>query len=403
MKIPFSPPFIDDDVKQEVLDTLESGWITTGVKVMQLQDEVATYCNVEASLGVSSATSGLMLVLHWLGVTTGDEVILPAYTYCATALAVMHLGAVPIMVDVKEDFTISVAAIEAAISTKTKAIIAVDFAGWPCSYDAIYALIKQPSIIQKFSPSNSIQKQLGRIMVLADAAHSLGAFYKGKPSGSLADMTVFSFHAVKNITTAEGGLICLNMPAPFNNLAIYQTLRLWSLNGQTKDAFTKTQSASWKYDVIYPGFKMNLPDVLAAIGLAQFRKYKTHILPQRKIIFDTYNSLFEKKSWAVMPPFLQQDAVSSYHIYPIRIRGISELQRDQIMDIVLSQGIGVNVHFIPLPMLTLFKDKGYCIADYPISYQQYACEISLPIYPQLSSKNCQSIAKVLIEAVEQIL
>ena len=403
MKIPFSPPFIDDDVKQEVADTLNSGWITTGPKVKQLQDEVAAFCRVEAALGVNSATSGMMLVLHWLGVTRGDEVIIPAYTYCATALAVMHLGAVPVMVDIQEDFTISVAAIEAAITTKTKAIITVDFGGWPCAYDDIYATIQQPSVKNKFSASGTVQQQLGRIMILADAAHSLGASYKGLPSGSLADITVFSFHAVKNITTAEGGLICLNMPAPFNNQAIYQTLRLWSLNGQTKDAFTKTQSSSWKYDIVYPGFKMNLPDVLAAIGLAQFRKYNTQLLADRKRIFDTYHTLFEKQTWALRPPFIQQDITSSYHLYPLRINGISEEQRDRVMDIVLGQGIGVNVHFIPLPLLTLFKEKGYNIQHYPVAYHQYAGEISLPIYPQLSEEDCYAVAYAVINAVEQVI
>ncbi len=240
MNIPFSPPFIDDDVKQEVLSALESGWITTGPKVKELEQEISGFCNVEASVAVNSATSGLMLMLHWFGVKKNDEVIIPAYTYCATALAVMHAGAKPVMVDVGNDFNIDINKIEQAITSRTKAIILVDFAGWPCNYDGVYQLVKSERIQAKFKPFGTVQKQLNRIFILADAAHSFGAVYKNKMTGSLADASVFSFHAVKNLTTAEGGMICLNFPAPFNNKELYKTLRLWTLNGQTKDAFTKS-------------------------------------------------------------------------------------------------------------------------------------------------------------------
>jgi len=225
MKISFSPPYIDNDIKEEVNKVMDSGWITTGAKVKELEDAVAGYCGVEKALAVNSATSALMLVLHWLGVKPGDEVIVPAYTYCATALAVMHAGATPVMVDVRDDFNIDPALIKKAITQKTKAIISVDIAGWPCDYNAIYNIINEASVVSMFIPGSSVQQQLGRIMLIADAAHSFGAKYKNKPAGQLADITVFSFHAVKNITTAEGGIICLQMPLPFDNNSIYATLR----------------------------------------------------------------------------------------------------------------------------------------------------------------------------------
>ncbi|HRI22532.1 MAG TPA: aminotransferase class I/II-fold pyridoxal phosphate-dependent enzyme, partial [Panacibacter sp.] len=227
MQIPFSPPYIDQDIIDEVTDTLKSGWITTGPKAKLLEEEIAAFCNVENALTVSSATSAMMLALHWFGVTRGDEVIIPAYTYCATALAVMHIGATPVMVDVCEDFNIDPEKIKQAITAKTKAVISVDFSGWPCNYDAINDLLEDETIKQKFTPSNQKQQALGRILLLSDAAHALGAVYNNMPVSKCADITVFSLHAVKNVTSAEGGIICLNMRLPFNNLEIYNTLRLY--------------------------------------------------------------------------------------------------------------------------------------------------------------------------------
>lgn len=403
MKIPFSPPYIDNDVKQEVLSVLNSGWITTGPKVKELEQLVSEFCGVEAALGVNSATSGMMLSLHWFGVKEGDEVIIPAYTYCATALAVIHLKATPVMVDVTEDFTIDIARIKEVITPKTKAILLVDYAGWLCDYDEVVKLVNQPHIKKQFTAENETQQQLGRLLVLADAAHSFGGVYKNKQSGSLADITVFSFHAVKNLTTAEGGMICLNMPEPFDNEKIYQTLRLWSLNGQTKDALTKSKSGAWKYDIVYAGFKMNLPDVLAAIGLAQFRKYKDDLLIERKRVFDTYDKLLFPYNWAILPPFHKEGCSPSYHLYPLRIRGITEQQRDAIIDCITDKGVSVNVHFIPLPMLSAFKEKGYNIKNYPQAYLQYANEISLPIYPQLSPLDCLAVINAVIESVKSTM
>ncbi|HVX51273.1 MAG TPA: DegT/DnrJ/EryC1/StrS family aminotransferase, partial [Chitinophagaceae bacterium] len=389
MKIPFSPPYIDEDVIAEVTDSLQSGWITTGPKVLQLENEVAAYCNAEKALAVNSATSAMMLVLHWFGVTRGDEVIVPAYTYCATALAVMHVGATPVMVDIDNDFNIDAAKIKAAITGKTKAVIAVDIGGWPCNYNAITKVIQDEK--HKFAPRTNTQKQLGRLLLMADAAHSFGAVYNNKVTGTLADITVFSFHAVKNVTTAEGGIICLHMPVPFDNKELYKTLRLWSLNGQTKDAFTKSRAGGWKYDIVYPGFKMNMPDVLAAIGLAQIRKYGTMLLRERKRVFDVYTAAFSRHSWAIIPPFEKAGCTSSYHLYALRVSNITEQQRDEIIEYITAKGVAVNVHFIPMPLLTVFKNAGYNIADYPETYLMYSGEISLPVYPQLTDGQCKFV------------
>ncbi|WP_207493439.1 DegT/DnrJ/EryC1/StrS family aminotransferase [Aridibaculum aurantiacum] len=403
MKIPFSPPYIDDDIKQEVLSALDSGWITTGPKVKALEQETAAYAGVEHVLCVNSATSGLMLVLHWLGIGRGDEVIVPAYTYCATALAVMHVGATPVMVDVKDDFNIDPATVKAAITTRTKAIIAVDFAGWPCDYNALFAIVTDDTTKQVFQPVGAVQEQLGRIAVIADAAHSIGAEYENRRVGSLADLTVFSFHAVKNITTAEGGAICITLPAPFDNQQVYQTLRLWTLNGQTKDAFTKSQAGGWKYDIVYAGFKINMPDICAAIGLAQLRKYDSQLWLERKRVFETYSKAFAKYEWAELPPYEMEGARCSYHLYPIRIKNITEQQRDRVMEVIAANDVSVNVHFIPLPLLSLFKEKGYSIDDYPVTYLNYSTEISLPIYPQLTDEICSLIIETVANAYKQIV
>jgi dTDP-4-amino-4,6-dideoxygalactose transaminase len=402
MNIPFSPPFIDDEVKAEVMSALDSGWITTGPKVKALEEETARYAGIEHALCVNSATSGLMLVLHWLGVGPGDEVIIPAYTYCATALAVMHVGAKPVMVDIADDFNLDPVQVRAAITERTKVIMPVDFAGWPCNYDSLYSTVNDRAIKQKFTPKKDIQEKLGRIAIVSDAAHSFGAAYKGRRCGSLADITVFSFHAVKNLTTAEGGAICITMPAPFVNADIYKTLRLWTLNGQTKDAFSKSQAGGWRYDVVYPGFKMNMPDVCAAIGLAQIRKYDDCILEERKRVFDYYQKFFSNKVWAETPPFQKEGYSPSYHLYPLLIKNIGEEQRDKIIELISAEGVAVNVHFVPLPMLTVFKERGFAIYDFPVSYQKFSREVSLPIYPQLDNNTCFRIVSVVQDAVLKV-
>ena len=400
--IRFSPPYIDDDIINEVTAILQSGWLTTGPATRQLEKEIASFCNIDHALAVNSATSGMILMLHWYGIKEGDEVIVPAYTYCATALAVMHVGAKPVMVDVGNDFNIDCNKIKEAITDKTKAIIAVDFAGWPCDYDGIYSIVNDEEIKKKFRPSSEVQRQLGRIMIMDDAAHALGATYKNKPIGSCADITVFSLHAVKNITSAEGGVIAINLPAPFNNEEVYNTLRIWSLNGQTKDAFTKTKAGAWQYDVIYPGFKMNMPDVLAAVALAQIKKYENLLLIERKRVFDFYTNIFSKYEWAICPPYQQSGCASSCHLYPLRIKNGTEEERNKIIEGISGRSVAVNVHFTPLPMLTVFKQAGYKIEEYPSSYNLYSNEISLPIYPQLTNDQCRTVTEAVIESVKEL-
>jgi dTDP-4-amino-4,6-dideoxygalactose transaminase len=403
MKIPFSPPYIDNDVINEVVDALQSGWITTGPKVKALEQEIKQFTGAKEVLCVNSWTSGAIMMLKWWGVKEGDEVIVPAYTYCATALAVMHAGAKPVMVDSGDDFNISIEAIRKAITPKTKAIIPVDIAGFPCGYNAIMKLVNELKIKDLFTPETENQQKLGRVLVLNDAAHSLGAWYEiGKNrTGSETDIAIFSLHAVKNITTAEGGAICLNLPEPFDNAALYQELRMMSLNCQTKDAFSKSKAGGWRYDVIGFGMKINMADVNAAIGLAQIRKYD-ELLKERKRVFQLYNEAFSKYNWAVLPPKEKDGRETSYHLYALRIKNFTEEKRDAIIDEIAKQEVAVNVHFIPMPMLTFFKQQGYNIDDYPVAYDNFKREISLPIYPQLTNDQVQYVIEAVISAYEKV-
>jgi len=401
--IPFSPPYIDEDVTNEVMDSLRSGWITTGPKVKALEQEVAKLTGVKNVLCVNSATSAMMLMLHWFGIGKGDEVIIPAYTYCATALAVLHLGAKPVIVDVNKDFCINTEKIRKAITPRTKAVVPVDIGGYPCDYDEINKIVNDDEVKKMFISVNENQRMLGRIFVMADSAHSIGAFYKGKESGSLCDATVFSFHAVKNVTTAEGGAICLNLPGRFNNEELYQWLRLLSLNGQTKDAFTKSQGGNWKYDIVYPGFKINLNDLCAAVGLAQIRKYTNDLIQKRKKIFERYDDAFKAVGWAEIPPSLTNEKETSYHVYLLRINNITEEQRDNIIEEINKRGVSVNVHFIPLPMLKIFRDRNYNIEDYPVSYDNYSREITLPVYPQLTELELNTIISSVKDACKSVI
>jgi len=402
MKIPFSPPYIDQDVVNEVVDALQAGWITTGPKVKALENEIKRFTGTKEVLCVNSWTSGAIMMLKWWGVKEGDEVIVPAYTYCATALAVMHAGAKPVMVDSGDDFNISVEAIREAITSRTKAIIPVDIAGFPCDYNAIMKLVNEQEITAKFKPETENQRKLGRILVLNDAAHSLGAWYeKGIRTGSETDIAIFSLHAVKNVTTAEGGAICLNLPEPFDNAALYEELRMMSLNCQTKDAFSKSKAGGWRYDVIGFGMKINMADINAAIGLAQIRKYDV-LLKKRKRVFQLYNEAFSKYSWVILPPAKKDGRETSYHIYALRIKNITEEKRDAMIDEIAKQEVAVNVHFIPMPMLKFFKQQGYDIADYPVAYNNYKREISLPIYPQLTDEQVQYVIDTVITAYEKV-
>jgi len=399
--VPFSLPLIDEDVIAEVNDALtNTGWLTTGPKVRALEQEISKITGTPV-LCVNSWSSGAMLMLHWFGVGPGDEVVIPAYTYSATALCAMNLGATVIMVDVDDDFTISPERLRAAITPRTKAVIPVDMGGWPADYDAISAVLEAEDVRGLFTPATPRQQKLGRILVVADAAHSIGATYKGSPVGQQADAAVFSLHSVKNITTGEGGAICVNLPAPFDNDEEYTFLKAFALNGQTKSAFEKNVPGAWRYDIIDQGMKVNLPDIGAAIGLAQIRKYRSELLPGRKRIFARYQDAFAGYDWAIRPVEKDDERESSCHLYLLRIAGADESRRDAIITAISERGVGVNVHYIPMPMLTLFKNRGFDIADYPNTYSLYANEITLPLYNTLTDAEIDEVIAAVVSAVEK--
>ena len=402
--IPFSPPHIDQEIIDEVVAALKSGWITTGPRTKQFEKDLSAYNGNPNTLCLNSATAGLEIMLRWFGVGPGDEVIVPAYTYSATANVVMHTGARPVFCDVKiDDFNINPSCIEHLISERTKVIMPVDFGGMPCDFEEINALVRKESIQAKFKANGKNQEKLGRILVLSDAAHSIGARYQGKMTGTLTDVSVFSFHAVKNLTTAEGGAIALNLPEPFDNKAIYDALCISTLHGQNKDALAKMQKGNWKYDIIEPGYKCNMTDIMAAIGLVELRRYESFTLPRRKEIFDTYKSALSKYTWAEIAPYETDSKTSSYHLFPLRILGISEVQRDAIMQKIFDQDVSVNVHFIPVPMMSFYKEQGYSIANYPVTYYNFSREISLPVYIDLTNEQVQIVIDAVVSAVESIL
>src|SRR6056297_2161206 len=385
--IPFSPPRMDQKIVDEVTDTLLSGWITTGPKTKRFEKEISAYTGAKTTICFNSATAGIELVLRWFGVGEGDEVIIPAYTYCATANVVVHCGAKPVMVDTLPDsFNLDPEKVREAITDRTKVIVPVDIAGYPCNYDELIAIIHDEVTKARFSPHTPEQEMLGRIMLMADSAHGFGASYKGKKLGSIADGTAFSFHAVKNLTTAEGGAVCLNMPEPFDHDEMYRMLNLMSLHGQSKDALSKMQKGAWRYDVTIPGYKCNMTDIQAAIGLVELSRYDSETLPRRKELCALYDRGFSDKPWAIIPQFIDSDCETSYHLYQLRIAGVSEEQRDAIIQKIADRDIAVNVHFIPLPMLTAYKNMGYKMSDFPNAYAQYASEISLPLYYNLTDE-----------------
>lgn len=400
--IPFSPPRIDQKIIDEVVDTLKSGWITTGPKTLKFENNLTEYCGNKATVCVSAATPGISLVLSWLGIGEGDEVIIPSYTYCATGNTVIHSGAKLVMVDVNEDdFNINVQKIKEAVTDKTKVIMPVDIAGLPCDYDEIFEFINSPEIKSKFSPSNKIQEQLGRIAVVSDSAHSIGANYKGKKAGAIADISIFSFHAVKNLSTAEGGAIALNLPAPFDNEAIRKQMKTMTLHGQSKDAFSKMQVGAWRYDVIESGFKCNMTDIQASMGLVELARYEGN-LARRREIMEAYHKGFENQEWAKLPVFENKDKTSSFHLYLFRINNITESQRDEIIQEISKHEVAVNVHYMPVPMLTAFKDS-FDIKNFPQTYMNFACEITLPVYFTLTNEQVQIVIDTVTKSVNTVL
>jgi len=399
--IPFSPPRIDQKVIDEVTAALQSGWITTGPRTKLFEKKITEYCACKTTVAVNSWTMGMQVLLHWWGIGPGDEVILPAYTYCASANVIIHAGATPVMVDISlEDFNIDSEKIKQAITPKTKAIIAVDIAGFPCDYDEIYKVIEDAKV--HFSPNCDIQKQLGRILLISDAAHSFGAKMNGKISGSLADISCFSFHAVKNLTTAEGGAICFNLPESYDHDEIYRLFNTLILHGQSKDALAKAQKGNWRYDVEEPGFKCNMTDLQAAIGLVELERYQEN-LNRRKEIFEQYTNALSQFEWAITPKYVDDSKETCYHLYLLRIKEATESQRDEIMKHIFDQDVSVNVHFQPLPILTAYKKRGYKIEDYPETWNKYANEISLPVYFNLTDEQVKTVVNAVSNSVNKVM
>ncbi len=377
----------------------DTGWLTSGPKVKLFEEEISKLNKVSNTVCVNSWTSAAMLMLRWFGVGVGDEVIIPSYTYSATALCVLNIGAKPIMVDVLDDFTIDPNEIKEKVNNNTKVIIPVDIGGLPCNYGEINKIVSCDTVVSFFRPKSVNQQKLGRILIIGDAAHSIGATYKRMPIARATDMSLFSFHSVKNITTGEGGAISLNLPDDiFDSDEVYNDLKILSLNGQTKSAFQKNQVGGWRYDIINQGLKINMPDICAAIGLAQIKIYSDKLLPERKKIFKFYNEFFSKYDWALTPPTKDKFRETSYHLYMLRIRGFTEFERDKLIDTISSKGVAVNVHYIPMPLLTLFSELGYKISDYPNTLKLYSNEISLPVYNNISVDNLRYICKVILES-----
>lgn len=397
--IPFSPPRIDQKTIDAVTAVLESGWITSGPKVRLFEQKLSEYIGGAPVLALGSWTEAAELALRWYGIGPGDEVIVPAYTYAASANIILHTGATPVFVDsLHDNCLIDPEALKASFTKNTKAVISVDMAGMPVDYSAIRQIIEDAP----FEPSNDAQKKLNRPLFLADAAHSFGASYDGNKLGSQADIMGFSFHAVKNLTTAEGGALSFGLPDSFDMVEVLKWFRAMSLHGQTKDAFSKTTTGGWRYDIIAPGFKCNMTDIQAAIGLVELERY-AETLMRRQNICEAYEKALEEYEWALLPDLAYDDAQSSYHLYMLRIDGASEEQRDAIIDHITAKGVSVNVHFVPLPVLSAYKNLGYRVEDYPNAFNLYRNEISLPVYYDLSDEQVAQVIDAVAQSVEEVL
>ena len=398
MNIPFSPPDISEREIEEVIDALKSGWITTGPKTKEFERRISNYCDTDKTVCLSAATTALEMTLRLLGIGKGDEVIVPAYTYTATCSVICHVGATPVMVDSQTDRQeMDYELVASAITDKTKAIMPVDIAGILCDYDKIFEIIEDKKDL--FSPNNDIQKAFGRIIVIADSAHGFGAVQNDKKSGSLADFTCFSFHAVKNLTTAEGGAVTWKNHDGIDNEKVYKQYQILSLHGQTKDALEKTQKGSWEYDILIPAYKCNMTDVQAAIGLGQLERYDS-MLKRRHEIIEKYEKGFEN-SKIITPVHTTPTSKSSGHLYLTRIDGISLNERNEIIIKMEERGVSTNVHYKPLPLLTAYKNLGYNIEDYPNAYNLFKNEISLPIYSTLTDSEVDYIIESLLDILEE--
>lgn len=398
-KILFSPPDITQNEIDEVVDTLKSGWITTGPKTKLFEKEITKYCGAAGTVCLNSATAAMELALMLFDIGPGDEVITSAYTYTASASVIIHCGATPILVDIKPgEFNIDSKKIEEAITDKTKAIIPVDIAGMPVDFDEIFEIVERKKDI--FNPKKgSYQEKLGRILILSDAAHSIGAEYKGKKTGNIADFTSFSFHAVKNLTTAEGGALTWKENQVFDNEKIYKEIMLLALHGQNKDALSKMKAGAWEYDIVMPGYKCNMTDINASIGLAQLRRYDSEILKRRREIVELYNEKLIKYNRFILPNLKDKEKQSSYHLYLLRIKDMNRKEVNDVIEKMAEKGIATNVHYKPLPLLTAYKNLNFKIDAYPRSEQVYENEISLPLHNLLTNEDVEYVLNNLIEII----
>ncbi|MBT2738380.1 DegT/DnrJ/EryC1/StrS aminotransferase family protein [Bacillus sp. ISL-7] len=396
MNIPFSPPDITDIEINEVVDTLKSGWITTGPKTKLLENKIAEFTNTSMAVCLNSATAAMELTLRVLGVGKGDEIITSAYTYSASASVIDHVGAKIVLVDTAENsFQMDYEQLEKVITPNTKAIIPVDIAGVMCDYERIFEIVERKRSL--FNPNNKIQESIGRIIVLADAAHSFGAIYKGKQSGSVADFTSFSFHAVKNFTTGEGGAVTWRNIPGVEDQDIYKQFMLLSLHGQSKDALAKTKIGAWEYDIVSPAFKCNMTDIMASIGLGQMKRYP-FILERRRQIIDQYDHALGDLGVKVLTHH-GNDFSSSGHLYLVRLLNKDEKYRNIVIERMAEEGIATNVHYKPLPMHTAYKKLGFDIKNYPNAYDMYKNEITLPLNTLMTDEDVKYVADKLKEII----
>lgn len=397
--IPFSPPDISDEEINEVVDTLKSGWITTGPKTKLFEKQIAEYCNTSKAVALNSATAAMEMTLRLLGIGVGDEVITSAYTYSASASVITHVGAKVVLVDSgKDSFHIDYDAIVDAITEKTKAIIPVDIAGVMCDYDKIFRAVESNKHL--FNPSNNLQRSFGRVIIVADAAHSIGATYKGKMSGEVADFSSFSFHAVKNLTTSEGGAVTWRVIDGFDDENIYKQYMLLSLHGQSKDALAKTKLGTWEYDIVAPNYKCNMTDIMSSLGIVQLKRYP-EILKRRRKIIEKYDVLLSELDVTPMKHY-GENYLSCGHLYLLRLNGKDEVYRNNVITKLAEKGVSSNVHYKPLPMHTAYKSLGFKMEDYPNAVDMYRNEITLPLHTLLSDEDVEYVVDRLKEAINEL-
>lgn len=400
MNIPFSPPDITEAEIEEVAAALRSGWITTGPKTKEFEHKIAEYCGVNKAVCLNSQTACAEMALRILGIGEGDEVIVPAYTYTATASVVCHVGAKLVLVDVQKDsLEMDYDKMEATITEKTKVIIPVDLGGVPCDYDRIFEIVERKKSL--FHPKNEIQRVMGRISVNADAAHAFGAVWHGKKVGSIADFSSFSFHAVKNLTTAEGGALTWRTIPGIDDEEIYHQIQLLSLHGQSKDALAKTKLGAWEYDIVGPWYKCNMTDIMAAIGLTQLERYDG-MLERRREIIKKYDSVLKPLGIEVLRHYTEEYS-SSGHLYITRIPGITLDQRQEVITKMAEAGIACNVHYKPLPMMTAYKNMGFDIKEYPNAYERFVNEVTLPLHTKLTDEEVAYVAEKYSEILRESL